>query len=69
MIPNIDNFITRATKMTNTGPFLWIGSSKIQNLTLFGKVSVIASVQYLARVIEQPNFRIPNPQYVFCLLA
>ena len=32
-IPDLDNFITHGTKMTNTGPFLWIGSLKIQNFT------------------------------------
>jgi hypothetical protein len=30
-IPDLDDFISRGTKMTNTGPFLWIGSLKIQN--------------------------------------
>ena len=29
-IPDLDDFILPGTKMTNTGPFLWIGSLKIQ---------------------------------------
>ena len=32
-IPDLDDFIPRGTKMTNTGLFLWIGSLKIQNFT------------------------------------
>ena len=32
-IPDLDDFISRGTKMTNTGPFLWIGSLKIQIFT------------------------------------
>ena len=30
---DLDDFIPRGTKMTNTGPFLWIGSLKIWNFT------------------------------------
>ena len=39
--PDLDDFITRSTKLTNTGPFLWIGSIKIPNFTVFGNFSVI----------------------------
>ena len=32
-LPDLDEFIPRGTKITNNGPFLWIGSSKIQIFT------------------------------------
>ena len=33
-VPDLDNWIVPGTKMTNTGPFLWNGSSKIQFLLI-----------------------------------
>ena len=32
-LPDLDDFIPPGTKMTNSGPFLWIGSLKIQIFT------------------------------------
>ena len=37
---NLDYWIIPGTKMTNAGPFLWIGSSKIQFFTDFSTFSV-----------------------------
>ena len=39
-IPDIDDWIIPGTKMTNAGPFLWDGSSKIQFFTDFSTFSV-----------------------------
>jgi hypothetical protein len=37
---DLDGLMIRGTKMTNTGPFLWNGSSKIQFFTDFSTFSV-----------------------------
>ena len=39
-LPDLDNWIVHGTKMTNTGPFLWNRSSKIQFFTDFNTFSV-----------------------------
>ena len=39
-LPDLDCWIIPGTKMTNTGPFLWNGSSKIQIFTDFSTFSV-----------------------------
>jgi hypothetical protein len=39
-LPVSDGWIIPGTKMTNTGPFLWNGTSKIQFFTDFSTFSV-----------------------------
>ena len=39
-LPDLDDWIVPGTKMTNAGPFLWNGSSKIQFFTDFSTFSV-----------------------------
>ena len=39
-LPDLDDLIVHCTKMTNAGPFLWNGSSKIQFFTDFSIFSV-----------------------------
>ena len=39
-LPDLDDWIVPGTKMTNAGPFLWNGSSKIQFCTDFSTFSV-----------------------------
>ena len=38
-LPDLDDWIVPGTKMTNGGPFLWNGSSKIQFLLISGTLS------------------------------
>ena len=38
-LPDLDDWIVPGTKMTNAGPFLWNGSSKIQFFTDFSTFS------------------------------
>ena len=39
-LPDLDDWIVPGAKMTNAGPFLWSGSSKIQFFTDFSTFSV-----------------------------
>ena len=39
-LPDLDDWIVPGAKMTNVGPFLWSGSSKIQFFTDFSTFSV-----------------------------